>query len=150
ELFAACRPLGDYSYFIHLINEYLKQGLEIEEATSRAVDDMPDDSPLKPFLLKNRAEVMKASLYEYDEKKTQEILKRQYMREGEKQGRKEGREEEGLKRQLAYLRDVLKFRFSADPDETTALLREKSLEELDALSAVVFECASFEDFRERL
>ena len=25
---------------------------------------------------------MKASLYEYDEKKTQEILKRQYMREG--------------------------------------------------------------------
>ena len=26
----------------------------------------------------------------------------------------------------------------------------KSLEELDALSAVVFECASFEDFRERL
>ena len=66
ELFAACRPLGDYSYFIHLINEYLKQGLEIEEATSRAVDDMPNDSPLKPFLVKNRAEVMKASLYEYD------------------------------------------------------------------------------------
>ena len=146
ELFAACRPLRDYSYFVHLINEYLKQGLEIEEATSRAIDDMPDDSPLKPFLLKNRAEVMKASLYEYDEKKTQEILKRQYMREGEKEGRKE----EGHKRQLAYLRDVLKFRFSADPDETTALLREKSLEELDALSAVVFECASFEDFRERL
>ena len=36
---------------------------------------------------------MKASLYEYDEKKTQEILKRQYMREGEKQGRKEGERE---------------------------------------------------------
>ncbi len=58
ELFAPCRPLRDYSYFIHLINEYLKRGLEIEEATSRAVDDMPDDSPLKPFLLKIRAEVM--------------------------------------------------------------------------------------------
>ena len=82
---------------------------------------------------------MKASLYEYDEKKTQEILKRQYMREG--------REEEGHKRQLAYLRDVLKFRFNADPDETTALLRDKSLEELDALSAVVFECGSYGEFR---
>ncbi|MBQ9873299.1 MAG: hypothetical protein IJM30_02445 [Thermoguttaceae bacterium] len=82
---------------------------------------------------------MKASLYEYDEKKTQEILKRQYMREG--------REEEGLKRLLAYLRDVLKFRFNADPDETTAPLRDKSLEEFDALSANVFERPSFEGFR---
>ncbi|MBQ9874148.1 MAG: hypothetical protein IJM30_06770 [Thermoguttaceae bacterium] len=97
---------------------------------------------------------MKASLYEYDEKKTQEILKRQYMREGEKQGfdrgEKQGREEEGLKRQLAYLRDVLYYRFGVDPEETSPLLANKSLDELDALAEVLKNCGSFEEFRERV
>ncbi|MBQ9874773.1 MAG: hypothetical protein IJM30_09945 [Thermoguttaceae bacterium] len=62
----------------------------------------------------------------------------------------EGVKEEGHKRQLAYLRDVLKFRFGADPNETTALLRDRSLEELDELTEFLRGCASYEEFRERL
>ena len=52
---------------------------------------------------------MKASLYEYDEKKTQEILKRQYMREGEKQGRKEGREEGEREKEESIIRNLLQM-----------------------------------------
>ena len=70
--------------------------------------------------------------------------------EGIKEGIKEGREEEGLKRQLAYLRDVLYYRFGVEPDETAPLLANKSLDELDALAETPRSCASYEEFRERL
>ena len=51
---------------------------------------------------------MKASLYEYDEKKTQEILKWQYLREGEKQGRKEGRKEGEREKEESIIRNMLR------------------------------------------
>ena len=55
---------------------------------------------------------MKASLYEYDEKKTQEILKRQYLSEGEKQGfdrgEKQGREEGGREKEESIIRNMLR------------------------------------------
>ncbi|MBQ9873355.1 MAG: hypothetical protein IJM30_02735 [Thermoguttaceae bacterium] len=48
------------------------------------------------------------------------------------------------------MRDVLNYRFGAEPEETELLLANKTLDELDALTANVFQCPSFEEFRERL
>ena len=88
ELFAKCKPLSDYSWFVAQVR--LNQlTMTLEEAIDAAVRDMPDDSVLKPFLEANKAEVKSMWILEYDEKRA---LEDQW-----EAGRAEGRMEERLK-----------------------------------------------------
>lgn len=70
ELLEACKPLNDYSQFVDLIRTYQQTKKTLEEAIDAALDDLPDDSVIKPFLLANRAEVKLMCITEYDEEKT--------------------------------------------------------------------------------
>ena len=81
KLLEACKPISDYSYFIEKIREYRKKDYAMEEAVDAALEDFPDDSVIKPFLISNRAEVRRMCLTEYNEERTLA------------QTRKEGREE---------------------------------------------------------
>ena len=67
ELLNACQPLWDYSWLIDKIIQYKKETGSVEEAVDRAVDDLPEKSVIKGFLLENKAEVKRMCITEYDE-----------------------------------------------------------------------------------
>ena len=83
-----CRTLRDYMIFVSRIRQY-SQEQELEEAVEQAIDECISEGILEKFLRKNRAEVKKVSIYEYDEEKHI----RQEREDAKEDGRKEGREE---------------------------------------------------------
>ena len=89
ELLQKCRPLNDYSEFVALVRKYVKEMKNLEKAIERAINELPEDSVLKPFLLANKAEVKLMCITEYDEERTLRLT----FEEGKEEGREEGREE---------------------------------------------------------
>ena len=88
KLLKACRPLGEYAWFIEKIREFLKD-FSIENAVSMAISDMPETFLLKPFLMIHRSEVNEMLLTEYNEAEVMELFKEDGRREGREEGRKE-------------------------------------------------------------
>ncbi len=62
-------------------------------AIDKALDDMPDDFVIKPFLMANRAEVRNMCLTEYNEEKIAETFRTDGERIGEARGIAKGRAE---------------------------------------------------------
>ena len=79
-----CKPLEEYSWFIEKIREYNADGKE--EAVNRALNEMPDDYVIKPFLMEHRSEVYGIIDTEYNEEK----IKEAFINEGREEGRADG------------------------------------------------------------
>ena len=84
-LLNACRPLRDYAQFIADVRETIDRGTSAEDAVAEAIEHLDDSSPIKSFLLSNKAEVKRMCITEYDEVKTMNMFR--------EEGRVEGREE---------------------------------------------------------
>ncbi|MDE7203576.1 MAG: hypothetical protein K2O91_17165 [Lachnospiraceae bacterium] len=90
EILAACKPLGEYAWFIEQVRKNHsanKTGndnipMEIGTAIDQAIDEMPEDFEIKKFITKNRAEVKDMCLTEYNETETMEMLRQEGRQEG--------------------------------------------------------------------
>lgn len=82
ELMKACKPLEEYAFFIDRVRMYQKDSDNLEEAIDKAVEDLPDNSMIKQFLMINKAEVKRMCITEYDEERT--------LNETREEGREEG------------------------------------------------------------
>ena len=101
-----CKPLEEYTWTVAEIRKN-RISMEIEPAIDKALDEMPDDYLIKPFLQANRVGVKKMLLTEYNETETMALFK------------EEGREEtllenirnmmDGLKLTAKQAMDVLKL-----------------------------------------
>ena len=89
----SCRALGDYSLFVKEVRDSIAGGMAIENAIGKVIDNLPNDSLIKPFLLANKAEVTDMCITEYNEEYTMELFKEEGREEGRAEGRKEGRAE---------------------------------------------------------
>ena len=85
QLMDACEPLKEYAWLVDAVRRYQNEKMDLDAAVDAAIDEMPDDYVIKPFLLKNKAEVKSMFLTEYDEKKVLEMER--------EEGRIEGRTE---------------------------------------------------------
>ena len=103
ELLEKCRPLNDYSEFVALVRKYVKKMKNLEKAIERAINDMPEDSVLKPFLLANKAEVKLMCITEYDEERTLRLT----FEEGKEEGIEIGEDRGELKTLIGLVRDGL-------------------------------------------
>ena len=81
ELFEKCRPMRDYMIFVDKVRRY-SQEQTLEDAVEQTIRECMEEDVMANFLKRNRAEVVKMCLYEYDEEKQREF------------DREEGREEE--------------------------------------------------------
>ena len=61
-----CQRLHDYAYLIQQVRHYTDQGLTLEAAIDRAVEDCIHQNVMKEFLLIHRGEVCEVILTEYD------------------------------------------------------------------------------------
>ena len=81
EMVAKCKPLQEYTWTVASIRENRKQ-MDIERAIDRALDDMPADFEIKPYLDANRKGVKTMLLTEYNEAETMEMFKEEGREEG--------------------------------------------------------------------
>ena len=83
ELLKACLPLRDYSLFVHEVRKIRSENpvMMMKRVVGLAIDKLPDDSLVKPFLLQHKAEVVGMCITEYDEKKTMEKIRRDSIKE---------------------------------------------------------------------
>lgn len=67
--------------------------MNLDSAVDAALEEMPDDYIIKPFLLGNRAEVKKMLLTEYNEEKVMQQEREEGRQEGRQEGLEAGRQE---------------------------------------------------------
>ena len=92
DILESCEPLAEYSWFVDTIRYNQKEkGMAIDDAVGTALDDMPDEYVIKPFLLDNRAEVNHMCLTEYDEAKYTDNVRAEGKAEGIEEGRAQGK-----------------------------------------------------------
>ena len=84
-LLEKCPTLFQYMQYVDQVREYRKN-VPLEEAVQLAVDNCIKSGILKDFLLANKAEVIKMSIYEYDE----ELHKKTLHDEGYEDGFNDG------------------------------------------------------------
>ena len=89
ELMEACRDLKDYAEYADRVRKYARE-LSLSEAVERAIAECIREGILKEFLEKNRAEVKKMSIYEYDQEKHIRMERQDAWEDGVQEGIKEG------------------------------------------------------------
>jgi len=80
----SCRPLMEYSWFVEKIRKNKNRRMTLENAIDEALDEMPEDYVIRSWLLKNRAEVKRMCITEYDERKVKRSFEREAQRERER------------------------------------------------------------------
>jgi len=119
ELLSACQPLHEYALFVDRVRVAHRSLEDLGYAVDAALNELPADSLIKPYLIANKAEVKQMCLTEYgfdralaDQRRDgkEEGLKvglKVGRKEGREEGRKEGREEGRLETFVELVKDGL-------------------------------------------
>ena len=75
ELMEQCQILREYAQYVGKVRKYRKE-MELDEAVAHAVDECIREGILKDFLQKNRVEVLKVSIFEYDQEEEEKKLRK--------------------------------------------------------------------------
>ena len=89
EILEQCQKLKEYMYYVELVRTYASE-MQIKEAVERAVRECIQKGILSEFLQKNRVEAIAVSIFEYDEAKEKEKMRKAEFEAGVEQGREEG------------------------------------------------------------
>lgn len=95
ELKKQCRTLGEYMQYVDKVRTYVRE-LSIDDAVDRAVDECIEQNVLREFLLRNKAEVRRMSIYEYNEEDTRRAIREYEREQGRIEGKAEGKAEDIL------------------------------------------------------
>lgn len=75
ELMEQCQILREYAQYVGKVRKYRKV-MELDVAVEHAVDECIREGTLKDFLQKNRVEVLKVSIFEYDQEEEEKKLRK--------------------------------------------------------------------------
>ena len=119
ELMNSCHVLQDYARYVARVRKYVAE-IPLDEAVERAVTECIREGILAEFLKKNRAEVVKVSIFEYDKEKEEKKLRKAEYEYGREQGRTEG--------ETRLLALISKMSAGEDADKITQLTDPEVLE----------------------
>ena len=92
ELTEHCRTLKEYAQYVARVRKYASDpNIVLEEAVERAVEECIKEGILAEFLMRNRAEVIKVSIYEYDREFEEKKLRKAEYEAGRQDGIEIGR-----------------------------------------------------------
>ncbi len=89
EVKEQCQILEEYMQYVNRVRRYRKD-MQLVEAVDRAVDECIREGILRDFLLANRAEVKKMSIYEYDDEATKKLIAQDAYEDGMLEGIAQG------------------------------------------------------------
>ena len=92
ELMKKCKTLFEYMQYVEKVRKYTAV-MSISQAVERAVNESIKEGILSDFLLKNKAEAIQMSIFEYDEEKEMKLIRRDMMEIGLEEGRQQGLEQ---------------------------------------------------------
>ena len=94
ELMEHCRTLKEYAQYVARVRKYAADPeIVLEEAVERAVEECIKEGILTEFLMRNRAEVIKVSIYEYDREFEEKKLRKAEYEAGRQDGIEIGRQD---------------------------------------------------------
>ncbi|MCM1190429.1 MAG: hypothetical protein NC541_14185 [bacterium] len=99
EIKEQCRTLDEYMQYVDRVRKYAAV-MPMEEAVDRAVDECIREGILREFLLANKAEVKRMSIYEYDEEATRQAIRVEEYERGMEKGIEEGMQK-GMEKGIA-------------------------------------------------
>ena len=90
DVLNACQLLKEYMLLVDRIRRYTAEYGDINLAVEQAVTECIEENILADFLRKNRTEAIEVSIFEYDEKREKELIRKAEYAEGVRAGREEG------------------------------------------------------------
>ena len=88
KLLEQCQTLKEYAIYVKKVRTYAKS-MKVEEAVDRAVTECINEGILREFLLQNRKEAVKMSIFEYDEEAVFEVVRKDEYEKGIQEGEKQ-------------------------------------------------------------
>lgn len=101
DVLEACQLLKEYMLLVDRIRRYTAEYDDINLAVEQAVTECIEENILADFLRKNRTEAIEVSIFEYDEKREKELIRKAEFAEGERVGFEKGKKigvKEGMDR----------------------------------------------------
>ena len=89
ELKERCPELKQYMQYIDRVRNYSKE-MELKDAVIKAVEECIRENILRDFLMEQKAEVVRMSIYEFDEEREMAIIRADERELGREEGRTEG------------------------------------------------------------
>lgn len=89
DLMTHCKTLKEYSQYVARVRRYATDS-SLDEAVERAVDECIHEGILTDFLSRNRAEVIKMSIFEYDQELEEKKLREAEFEAGREEGERIG------------------------------------------------------------
>lgn len=90
--------MKEYMFLVNKIRRYTDEYKDINQAVEQAVTECIEENILADFLRKNRVEAIEMCIFEYDDKREKELIRKaeyaEGMKEGERIGREAGKKEE--------------------------------------------------------
>ena len=123
ELMEKCQRLKEYAIFVDMVRKNLAAGAPLEEAVTQAADTCIDQGILEDLLKKQKAEVVRMALENYDLEKYEKAIKKESYEEGQMDGYKRGHKDE-LEHGICQLITALQ-KFSIAQEDVLQTLQEK-------------------------
>ena len=120
ELMNSCHVLQEYAKYVARVRKYVAE-MPLDEAVERAITECISEGILADFLRKNRAEVVKVSIFEYDKEKEEKKLRKAEFEYGREQGRIEGERSGRTEGETMLLTLIAKMSAGGDSDKVTQL-----------------------------
>ena len=86
-----CPALNQYMLYVEQVREYAKH-MKLRDAVEKAVDNCIHAGILRDFLMEQKAEVVKMSIYEFDEEREMKLIREDERDIGRELGLEEGKE----------------------------------------------------------
>ena len=113
EFMKNCKTLFEYSSYVDKVRKY-NATMNIRLAVEKAVNECIKEGTLKDFLLKNKAEAIQMSIFEYDEEREMNLIRRDEREIGREEGLREGMQKGMQKGIKSYILDNLEEHVSED------------------------------------
>ena len=107
ELMEQCQILREYAQYVGKVRKYRKE-MDLDVAVEHAVDECIRERILKDFLQKNRAEVLKVSIFEYDQEEEEKKLRKAEFEAGYDSGYGSGYDTGAMDKAKEIIRYMLK------------------------------------------
>ncbi len=122
ELVENCQTLMEYMQYVATVREYAKKS-SIEEAVPKAVDECIEKGILRDLLLRNKAEVVAMSIFEYNEEDELKKLRAAERRGGYDEGILLAKREDvfALLEDFGEIPDGLHQKISSQQDEAVLM-----------------------------
>ena len=92
DIMESCQTLRDYSIYVQKVRDYAEKQ-PLNQAVERAVDECIKEGILEEFLREYKSEVIRVSIFEYDEEKEMRLIRQDEREAGKEEGIRVGIEE---------------------------------------------------------